>query len=145
MIRKVLFLLSLTAATALTGCMSVPTGLDTSLDRTTAHDKYRVTIRSLAEPIAINKIHAWEVQLRTPAGEPVFGASIDVGGGMPQHGHGLPTKPLVRRELADGTYLLEGMKFSMSGWWEIKLKISAAAGADDVTFNTVIASGAERP
>ena len=145
MIRKVLFLLSLIAASALTGCMSVPTGLDTSLDRTTAHDKYRVTIRSLADPIAINKIHAWEVQLRTPAGEPVFGASIDVGGGMPQHGHGFPTRPRVTKELGEGRYLIEGMKFSMSGWWEIKLKISAAAGADDVTFNTVIGTGTARP
>src|SRR4249920_3274177 len=31
-------------------------------------------------------------------------------GGMPQHGHGLPTRPVVSRELADGTYLMEGMK-----------------------------------
>lgn len=145
MIRKVLLLLPLIAATALTACMSVPTGLNTSLDRTTAHDKYRVAIRSLADPIAINKIHAWEVQLRTPAGEPAFGASIDVGGGMPQHGHGFPTRPRMTKELGDGRYLIEGMKFSMSGWWEIKLKISAAAGADDVTFNTVISTGPERP
>ena len=47
----------------------------------------------------------------------------------------------VTRELADGTYLREGMKFSMTGWWEIKLAIDAAAGADTVVFNTVV----ERP
>ena len=58
---------------------------------------------------------------------------------MPQHGHGLPTRPQVTRELADGTYLLEGMKFSMTGWWEIKLAIEATAGADKVTFNRVVA------
>jgi hypothetical protein len=57
---------------------------------------------------------------------------------MPQHGHGLPTKPQVTKELEDGTYLLEGMKFSMTGWWEIKLAIEAAEGADKVTFNTIV-------
>jgi hypothetical protein len=59
---------------------------------------------------------------------------------MPQHGHGFPTHPRVTRELADGTYLLEGMKFSMTGWWEVKLDIQGPQGADRVTFNTVVAS-----
>ena len=32
------------------------------------------------------------------------------------------------------------MKFSMTGWWEIKLKLETAErGADTVTFNKVIA------
>ena len=61
---------------------------------------------------------------------------------MPQHGHGLPTRPQVTRELADGTYLLEGMKFSMTGWWEIKLAIQSTEGSDKVTFNTVVATPA---
>ena len=30
------------------------------------------------------------------------------------------------------------MKFSMPGWWQIKLKVDGAAGVDDVTFNTVV-------
>ena len=63
---------------------------------------------------------------------------------MPQHGHGLPTRPQVTRELADGTYLLEGMKFSMTGWWEIKLAIQTAEAADKVTFNRVVTDPAAR-
>lgn len=57
---------------------------------------------------------------------------------MPQHGHGLPTQPRVTRELADGVYQLDGMKFSMTGWWEVKLAIDGPRGADKVTFNTVV-------
>jgi hypothetical protein len=57
---------------------------------------------------------------------------------MPQHGHGLPTQPRVTRELGDGTYQLDGMKFSMTGWWEIKLAIQGPQGADKVTFNTLV-------
>jgi len=78
------------------------------------------------------------VKVASPAGAPVTAARIAVDGGMPQHGHGLPTKPLIRRELSDGTYLLEGMKFSMTGWWEIKLALDTPQGADKVTFNVVV-------
>jgi hypothetical protein len=45
----------------------------------------------------------------------------------------------VTRELSEGTYLLEGMKFSMTGWWEVKLAIDGPLGSDKVTFNTVVA------
>ena len=142
MLRSFQFLLASTGLALLSACMSPPTGLNLSLDRSTAADKYRVAIHPLAEQIAINKIHAWEIELRTPSGEAVPGASIGVDGGMPQHGHGFPTQPRVTKDLGNGRYLLEGMKFSMPGWWEIKLTVDAASGADEVKFNTIIAPGA---
>jgi YtkA-like len=80
--------------------------------------------------------------LTEPSGAPITGARISVGGGMPQHGHGLPTRPQVTRELSAGTYLVEGMKFSMTGWWEIKLAVQSAESADTVTFNTIVATPA---
>ena len=30
------------------------------------------------------------------------------------------------------------MKFSMTGWWEVKLAIQGTPGSDQVTFNTVV-------
>lgn len=121
------------------GCMSPPKGLDLALTRASIDGRYVVTLQPPARPAAINQLHAWQVKLASPAGAPVTHARIRVDGGMPQHGHGLPTKPQVTRELADGGYLIEGMKFSMTGWWEIKLAIDGPAGADRVTFNTVVA------
>ena len=50
--------------------------------------------------------------------------------------HGYAEPATTRGESA---YLIEGMKFSMTGWWEIKLAIDGPAGADQVTFNTVVA------
>ena len=94
-------------------------------------------------PPAINQMHAWKVKLATPDGAAVRGATFQVDGGMPQHGHGLPTQPRVTRELEPGTYLLEGMKFSMTGWWELRLAIAAAPGPDRVTFNTVVTTPKE--
>lgn len=136
--RRILSLVSLLAFISLAGCMSAPSGLNLSLDRPTVQDKYLVEVHSLADPIRINAMHAWEIRLRLPSGEPVSGAKFEVDGGMPQHGHGFPTHPRVTRELGNGRYLLEGMKFSMPGWWELKLKIASTAGTDNVTFNTVI-------
>jgi hypothetical protein len=118
-----------------------PPNLDLARTRSTEHHLYKVQIAPVAPPIVINKMHAWEIRVSGPKGEPVEQAAIAVSGGMPQHGHGLPTAPRVTRVLGPGRYLLEGMKFSMSGWWEIELDIRAAAGSDRVKFNTVLPPG----
>lgn len=134
------YLLTAALALQLAGCMTPPADLDQSLTKATAQQKYVVAIRPLSEPIAINQMHKWEVKVTSAAGAPVLHARIDVDGGMPQHGHGLPTQPRVTQELGEGRYLMEGMKFSMTGWWEIKLKLqSTNGGPDSVTFNKVIA------
>jgi hypothetical protein len=138
MLRKFILLLSFAGLAALSACMSPPTGLNLSLDRPTTHFKYRVAVHPLANPIAINKMLAFEIRLRSVSGEAVSGAKISVDGGMPQHGHGFPTQPKVTKELGDGRYLLEGMKFSMPGWWEIKLKFDAPSGSDEITFNMIV-------
>ena len=137
--RTISTALSLAALVATTGCMSAPKDLDLALTRPTADNKYVVALLPPAKPAAINQLHAWRVSLTSATGAPVAHARIQVDGGMPQHGHGLPTRPQVRQELPDGSYLIEGMKFSMTGWWEIKLAIDGPAGADRVTFNTVVA------
>ena len=130
---------SLIALVTAPGCMSAPPNLDVSLTRPSVDNRYVVTLQPPATPPAINQLHSWQVKLASPAGAAIAHARITVDGGMPQHGHGLPTKPQVTQELPAGTYLIEGMKFSMTGWWEIKLAIDGPAGADRVTFNTVVA------
>ncbi|MFM9888779.1 MAG: FixH family protein [Burkholderiales bacterium] len=130
--------LSLVALVAATGCSSAPPNLDISLTQPSVDKRYVVTLQPPATPAAINQLHSWQVKLASSAGAPIAHARIAVDGGMPQHGHGLPTRPQVTQELPGGTYLIEGMKFSMTGWWEIKLAIDSAEGADKVTFNTVV-------
>jgi hypothetical protein len=129
---------------AVAGCSTPPTNLDLAMDKATAHGTYRVALIAPAGPVAINKMHAWQLKVTTPDGQPVHDATVEVDGGMPQHGHGLPTHPRVTREVAPGTYVVEGMKFSMPGWWEVKLDVRTAAGHDNVTFNTVLDSSGAR-
>jgi len=123
-------------------CAAPPADLDLALTHTTVEKKFVVTLEPPTTSAAINQIHSWRIQVASPTGVPITHARIAVDGGMPQHGHGLPTRPQATQELFDGTYLLEGMKFSMTGWWEIKLAIQSAEGSDTVTFNTVIAAPA---
>jgi hypothetical protein len=134
-----------TLAAALTACGTPPHDLDLSLRHPSAQGRYVVQMEPPAASPAINQIHSWQIRVISPDGTPVRNAHIAVDGGMPQHGHGLPTRPQVTREVADGTYAMEGMKFSMTGWWEIKLAIQAAEGADTAVFNTMVgASGLTR-
>ena len=136
--QKFLARLSLRALAFIAACAAPPDDLDLSLTRSTAEGKLLVVLQPPPMPAPINQIHTWQIKLTTPAGLPVRHAQIAVDGGMPQHGHGLPTRPRVTGELADGTYLLEGVKFSMTGWWEVKLAIQSSAGNGKVSFNTIV-------
>ena len=91
------FSLPLLTALALSGCMTPPTDLNVALKRSTEQGKYVVTLQPPATAPAIKQIHSWQVKVATPDGAPVSAARIAVDGGMPQHGHGLPTQPLIRR------------------------------------------------
>ncbi len=85
----------------------------------TSGDGYWVKIFSQLSPLEINRIHSWHIEITDADGKPVSNAQITVGGGMPDHDHGLPTQPQVTEEIGDGTYLLEGMRFHMPGKWQI--------------------------
>ncbi len=130
--------LSLTSAALLTGCMLFarpPKDLDYSRTRTSAAGAYRATIVPQGDSIPRNRLHRWTLHLETAAGAPVDSATVAVDGGMPQHGHGLPTKPRVTRHAGNGDHVVDGMKFNMGGWWVVTFRVAAAAGADSVVFN----------
>lgn len=138
MYRATVSSISLLVFTAIAGCAAPPEELNLLLTRPTVERRFVVALQPPTKPAPINHIHAWQIKVTSPTGAPVSRAQIVVDGGMPQHGHGLPTRPLVTPMSVDGTYLLEGMKFSMTGWWEIKLAIQAPEGSDTVTFNTIV-------
>jgi hypothetical protein len=87
------------------------------------------------EPLRVRRLQTLPVLITDAQGRPVEGALISVDGGMPEHGHGLPTQPRVKRALGGGVYEIEGVRFNMGGWWELKLAIDSPAGTDRVTFN----------
>ncbi len=131
-------LAALSATLLFSACSTPPADLDLSLQHPSAQGRFVVRLEPPASGTTVNRLHAWQVHLSTPEGAPVPQARITVDGGMPQHGHGFPTQPRVTRELQPGVYALEGMKFSMTGWWDMRLAIQSATASDTATFNVIV-------
>ncbi len=112
-----------------------PEGLDMATSRTTAKGAFVVSIAPENPEFRRNDLHAWIATVKTPEGVPVEDAVIAIDGGMPMHGHGLPTNPEVTQVLGQGRYKIDGVRFNMGGWWEFKLAITAGDISDTVTFN----------
>jgi putative intracellular protease/amidase len=102
--------------------------------RASARQVYAATLQP-RQPLRVRHLQTVPVLVTDASGRPIEGLSISVDGGMPEHGHGLPTQPRVRRDLGGGVYEIEGLRFNMGGWWTLKLAIDSPAGADSVTFN----------
>lgn len=118
--------------------MRPPEDLDYGRTRISESGMYRGTIHPQSDPIPKGNLHTWTLHLETAEGLPVEFADIRVDGGMPQHGHGLPTRPRVTRALGNGDFLIEGMKFNMGGWWVVEFPVAAEAGADTLIFNLAL-------
>ena len=133
---KVTTLIAVTLSFA--GCMAAaqaPKELDYSRTRSSATGLYRGRIIPDGDSIPTGRLQRWTLHLETTNGAPVDVATVTVDGGMPQHGHGLPTKPQVTRALGEGNHLVEGMKFNMGGWWVVKFRVNSTAGNDSLVFN----------
>lgn len=128
---------ALLSISTLAACMhmAAPSNLDYSRTRSSERGIYRAAIHPEGDSIPQGRLQKWTLHLDAANGTPVSAASVAVGGGMPQHGHGLPTRPRVTRELGNGDYLVEGMKFNMGGWWVVTFHVTSPAGADSLVFN----------
>jgi hypothetical protein len=140
--------LAVTTLGALTGCSSMltmihggpakPAPAEFGLGpRASSSGLYTATLQP-AESLRPRKLQAVQVVLTDAKGQAIDGAVITIDGGMPQHGHGLPTRPRVTKALGNGAYVIEGVRFNMGGWWEFKLSIAGAQGTDTVTFNLAL-------
>jgi hypothetical protein len=96
--------------------------------------EFMVTYTTPAGDPVINRMHSWILHVEDDAGIAVEGATIEVEGGMPLHDHGLPTKPRITEDLGGGNYRLDGMRFHMSGYWEIFVRITTESGTSSVTL-----------
>jgi len=144
--RQVLTLAVVVAAATLTACSHAmmmihgtgakrPAAGDFGLGPRLSIGARYVALLEPSQPLRVRQMQTVRVRLRDANGRAVDGAQIAIDGGMPQHGHGLPTRPLVTRCLGDGIYEIEGVRFNMGGWWEFKLVIAGSQGGDLVTFN----------
>lgn len=127
-----------TAAVAVCACLCLATAAsaDDFVNEIVVSDAghFHVRIADRPDPVMINRIQEWVIEVRYDDGSPVDDADIDVSGGMPEHNHGLPTSPRIDKALGDGRYRLSGLRFHMHGNWEIRLTIKNAKHRDSVTI-----------
>ena len=102
--------------------------------RSSANRLYVATLET-ATQLRTRQMQTVRVAIIDGDGRAVEGATLAIDGGMPEHGHGLPTRPRMTRVLGAGAYEVEGVRFNMGGWWEFKVTITSERGADTVTFN----------
>jgi hypothetical protein len=106
-----------------------------TITRMSVRDRFRVSMSSNIYPLPLNRIHSWTAHIETPEGKAIENAAIGVYGGMPMHKHSLPTKPRLTKNLGNGDYTIDGVKFSMSGRWELLLIITVDGKRDKAKFN----------
>ena len=112
-----------------------PKDLDTSTMKVTANNAFTVMYKSTSGHIRINRIHSWELTIKDADGQPVNDAMVTVVGDMPEHGHGLPTQPEIIKIGTGGLYRVDGMKFTMPGWWVVTVSVMVNGVHDSVSFN----------
>ncbi len=99
---------------------------------------FQARVSSELDPVVINQLHSWTLNVRRADGTPVEDATIMVSGTMPAHAHGMPTDPQVTANLGGGSYKVEGIQFQMGGEWEVVFNITAGGVTDDVTFRITL-------
>ena len=109
---------------------------ETGFPRTRVSDRglYAVTVRPETVPPPLGTLHRWDLMITDAAGAPADGLVITVSGGMPAHHHGLPTHPMMTAAPGGGQYRLDGLKFTMSGHWVVRLSLEGADGPDSVSI-----------
>lgn len=115
------------------GETTLPENVDLAQTRASTNGTYSVTWSTDSGTPPLNAIHTWTLHVENADGSAAEGVTIAVSGGMPQHGHGLPTQPQMTNELGGGDYLIEGMKFQMPGYWQVIFTITGAE-TDAVMF-----------
>lgn len=106
--------------------------------QTTDKALYRISISPVNEPVVIGRLHDWIVHVETDDGKQFTPSQLVITGGMPGHGHGIPSRPKVTRYLKNGDFLVEGMLFNMGGTWQILVGVTGPDGFDSATFEISI-------
>src|SRR5258706_7658578 len=125
------------ALLAVVGCAAPPPAPEDGPGWRATSDSGRLSGRLAPESgdVALNQFQTWILELRETGGAAVIGAELAIAGGMPGHGHGLPTEPRLAEELGAGRYRIEGVKLNMVGAWVIEVFVRTSAGRDRLRFD----------
>lgn len=98
--------------------------------------QFRIVAMPAQGSVALREYHDWTVEVKNVEGSAVELDGLFVSGGMPGHGHGLPSQPKVTEYLGEGKYRLTGFLFNMHGAWVLRFHM-AKQGTQDVAELTL--------
>jgi hypothetical protein len=133
-----ILLVAIALGTMMMRMSNTPADLDLSTTRLSQQGLYQVSYTADQGSVGINTLQSWTLHIETPSAQSVRNATITVDGDMPQHRHGLPTRPQVTENLGNGDYKVEGLRFHMPGWWVMEFEITANGETDRVQFNMML-------
>ena len=115
-----------------------PEEIDTVTSLTTKRGHFKLSYTAAEDGVPLNTLHNWTLKILNKDGIPVNDAIIVLYGDMPEHRHGMVTKPRVRKGRRPGEYTVQGMKFHMPGWWIMVFDISPGNQRDGGMFNFIV-------
>ena len=107
----------------------------------TENGSYLVTLRPENPEYVIGKAQNWIATVTDAQGKIFTPSALYFDGGMPGHGHGLPSAPQFTQHLGGSGYKLEGMRLNMPGDWRFVVTVGGPAGIDSAVFNLNIQPG----
>ena len=115
-----------------------------SFTRVTSSGRFQATLTPSVQPIPINTVHSWTLQLVSLGSQAAEIQELGLEGGMAGHTHGLATAPEIQPGDHPGQFQVKGLRFQMSGTWDLKLVLVNAAGVwDRAVFSVPVGIAAE--
>ena len=80
----------------------------------------------------------WTLRVRSASDGPVPNASVSMEAWMPDQERVAHATPAAIEYVGAGTYQVSPLAFVRSGWWNIKMQVSAAGRTDSLAFNVIL-------
>jgi hypothetical protein len=80
----------------------------------------------------------WTLRLRSASDIPVPNAGVSMEAWMPEQERVAHAAPAAIQYAGAGTYRVSPLTFDRSGWWNIKVQVSATGGTDSLAFNVIL-------
>ena len=105
--------------------------------------RYRVGLDFQPDPPPLGELFTVTTSVAMPDGTPLETGVVPLDARMPQHDHGMETRPRVRAGDCDddgkcrhpgGRYVTDGFKFHMSGAWTVLMTVDGPGGPDSTSF-----------
>lgn len=111
--------------------------------RPTQLKRYTVGLTLEPDPPPMGELFAVSATVTDRDGQPIENAKVVLDARMPQHAHGMQTRPVPDKGTCDeagtcthpgGVYRATGFKFHMPGEWTVTVDINGPEGPDSTSF-----------